>query len=127
MCSEAIEFCIRLLIVPRLDFNMEEMLTLRKAGWSSTRLGARYNKDHVTILYHCKKHNVRPQIPKIIHVQAIVFHTKPIPKRQAKPGDKYLDLIDEKVGPTKSYKQYKKESLERAVERKYEDTYGKFR
>jgi len=103
------------------------MLTLRKEGWSLLALARKYNRNHATILYHCKRRNVRPQVLKVLQRSLIVFHTKPIPKKQAKPGDKYLDLIDEKVGPTKSYRQYKKESLERTVERKYEDTYGKFR
>lgn len=79
------------------------MLNLRAHGWSTIALGIRYNKDHTTIVYHCKKNGVkfvqrsRPQQdPELI---------EPIVQR-ARLCDKYADIFDEPINPGKTYKQY---------------------
>jgi hypothetical protein len=120
-------FCAKLLIVPRLDFNMEEMLTLRQEGWSLLALAKKYNRCHATILYHCKRRGVSAPQLKVIHNSFVHFYTEPIPEKQSKPGDKYLDLIDEPQNNGKSYRQYYKESLAREIEHGYEKKYKKWR
>ena len=36
---------------------LKEMLELRSAGWSYLKLAKKYNCDHTSILYQCKKAN----------------------------------------------------------------------
>lgn len=131
MCSEAIEFCIRLLIVKpyvkRIDYDIQEMLQLRREGWSLLRLALKFNRSHCTVLYHCKRNGVEPEQPRVklpkffIQNRASSFKKK---IKVRKPGDKYLDLIDEPVQQGKSYKEYVAESLQRAAERDYSQRFG---
>lgn len=98
------------------------MLQLRREGWSLLRLAYKYNKSHCTILYHCKKNGVEPQVKKKItypYIRNIVISIERAPQ----PGDKYLDLIDEQCAPTKRYRDILAESLERETERKYEERF----
>jgi hypothetical protein len=131
MCSEAIEFCATLLIVKpyikRLDYDIQEMLQLRREGWSLLRLALKFNRSHCTILYHCKRNAVEPEqprqrTPKFFVPTRVGIFKKRIKVR--KPGDKYLDLIDEPVQKGKSYKEYLAESLKRSVERDYYTKFG---
>lgn len=46
--------------ISRMNYDLEEMLELRRQGWTTPALGARYGKDHTTILHHCRKHGVEP-------------------------------------------------------------------
>lgn len=106
------------------------MLELRKQGWSYSALGRRYGKDHTTILYHCEKANVAPEVPvviqktfkneKIINV-AIEPKEKEIPKPPPKP-DKYANIISPKEKKLRSYASYLKEALRRPIERHYFNT-----
>lgn len=93
-----------------MDFDLEEMLTLRAQGWSTIALGIRYNKDHTTIVYHCKKNGVKSvERPRRLLDPEII---EPILPR-IKVCDKYANLFDEPMNRGKTYKQYLEESRAR--------------
>lgn len=128
---KAIVLCTTLLIVKpyikRLDYDIQEMLQLRREGWSLLRLALKFNRSHCTVLYHCKRNGVEPEQQRI-KIPKFLVHTRPSSfKRRIKirkPGDKYLDLIDEPVQQGKSYKEYLAESLQRKAERDYYERCG---
>jgi len=65
---------------------LEQIFALRRQGMTTVALGLLYNKDHSTIVYHCRKHGVVPLVPeKIKYI--------PPPKPVTKVG-KYDHLFD---------------------------------
>lgn len=42
---------------------LEEMLLLREDGWSFLKLGRKYECDHTSILYQCKKFGIKKGTP----------------------------------------------------------------
>lgn len=71
---------------------LQEMLTLRNKGWSYTALSVRFNCDHSSILYQCRKHGVElpSKVPTITIKQT--RHLKP-----RLSGGKILGLIKERL------------------------------
>lgn len=114
-----------------IDFDLNEMLSLRVLGWSSLRLGQKYRKDHSTILYHCKRHKAFPGgvEPKQVEVEAKRIWKAPkpapeAPKRLPRPY-KYAHLLEEKINPGKaSYADYEAEAMKRPAESAYRKVYG---
>lgn len=103
-----------------MDFDIDEMLLLRAQGWSTIALGRKYNKDHTTILYHCKKHGVMVLVYK--------RHTKESAEEEqeeyfppmqpvAPKVIKYAYILEERRNPGKSYKEYVAEQKRRAQEK----------
>lgn len=86
-----------------MDFNLQEMLTLRAQGWSTIALGIRYKKDHTTIVYHCKKHGV---VALDRSRSKNSLQSLPIIVEKVRICDKYANLFDEPRNPGKTYKQY---------------------
>lgn len=109
-------------------FDVNEMLSLRKVGWTITRLAQAYNVDHTTIIYHCQKHNVKPETDARISIDRpekipkgkkervrIVYVEVPAKKKEQKPDlpSKYAHLLDDHTRPAKSYKDYIKDEKSR--------------
>lgn len=93
---------------------LQEMLTLRKKGWSATRLANKYKVDHTTILYHCEKQAVTP----VGHKETIVFGRPSVTISSGSQAKK-----DKKV---KNYKDYIIDALSREKET-IQSYYGKER
>lgn len=115
-----------------LDYDVEELLQLRREGWTFQKLAARYDRNHTTVRFQCRKHNVKPMVSFPFRTASSYAFIKRVRQRRPdtrKPilADKYIDLMDEAIGPSKSYREYKKEALQRPIEKKYEATYGKWR
>lgn len=78
---------------PRTTFKnpetLQEMLRLRRKGWSFTKLGERYNCDHTTIMYHCQKNStvIEPDNVLKIHKNAIL--------QKVKDGDSYYSIAND--------------------------------
>lgn len=93
-----------------MDFDLSEMLELRKSGWSTLALGRRYGKDHTTILHHCKKRGIEPPQYK--------FHTLRksavcVPKIQKTPlTEEERKALRVKVAHDQALKQFVKSSSE---------------
>ena len=114
-----------------MDFNLEEMFELRRAGWSYSALGRKYGKDHTTILFHCEKHNVAPEMPLQARirpatasevVEKIKLHQEP-PKAVQKPKeDKYANILYPKTKPGRNYKSYLKKAMKDPVYQHYFQT-----
>lgn len=92
-----------------MNFDLQEMLVLRRQGWSTVALGARYNKDHTTIVYHCRKAGL---IHTVMHITTTSTMLKAA-QLAALPSE-------ERINPGKSYRQYLAESLKRDTERHYQ-------
>jgi hypothetical protein len=90
-----------------MDFNLEEMLLLRAQGWSTIALGNRYQKDHTTIVYHCKKHGVSVP-PRITESGTLPIKEVSAPARLPS-RDKYAYAYEEPINNGKSYKEYLRE------------------
>lgn len=93
----------------RMDFDLQEMLKLRSEGWSTVALGRKYQKDHTTVTYHCRKHGIGPgvHIPatdEIRAAEAIVVAKEAIP--EVKPPHKYQHIIDEPICRGHTYAEY---------------------
>lgn len=69
---------------------LEKMLDLRRQGWTYSAIGLLYNKDHSTILHHCKKHGVEPHC-EVVRRDVV----KPI--KEIKPPGKYDHIFDAEV------------------------------
>lgn len=111
---------------------LNEMLALRRAGWSYPRLAARYgNVDHTTIVYHVQKatRDLPPEMRRLyIRVEQHVRRpaTPPVllvlptdPPARPEPSDRYAHLIDDEcvnVNPGKSYREYRREGKKRRKE-----------
>lgn len=55
---------------------LQEMLTLRDKGWSLIALATRFDCDHTSIIFQCRKHGVKPISEKIITIKQ-TRHLKP--------------------------------------------------
>lgn len=89
----------------KYDGLLYEMLELRRQGMSFPQIAKRYDKDHTTIMYHCKKHHVYPNCPPLIYEEFLTPKKKPEPI----PGPKYARIIFEEVNMGKaSYEEYVK-------------------
>lgn len=101
---------------------LQEMLCLRARGWSLPDLGRRFDVDHSSILYHCKKHDVEPP-EKLLKIDDKDIEIEEKEKELlggelTKKIKKYKnqDLIIEgegKINEGKSYKEYRAESERR--------------
>lgn len=103
----------------RMDFDLPEMLQLRRQGWSTVALGKRYNKDHTTITYHCLKHGIilsklRSKQPEMDEEFEIVM---PVRERIV---DKYAYIYNEQRNVGKSYRQYALEAKQLEKKQKAE-------
>lgn len=96
---------------------LEEMLCLRKQGWSYNRLGLKYDRDHTTIIYWCQKMGVVPKTEKRIIVQGFQTSLKKITTVDSIMVSPKLPL--EKINSGKSYREY----LEEERKRKYGKLY----
>ncbi len=109
----------------RMDFDLKRMLKLRRAGWSLSALGYEFGKDHTTILHHCRKHGVEPEME--VTQRGSVLKLPPKPKWKPKPRqkieDKYADIFDRPVRMGRSYASYLSEALQRPTERQYMELY----
>lgn len=120
-----------------VGFDLEEMLELRRKGWSFKALGFKYGKDHTTMVHHCHRNNVHPEgrefrkpkrriLKRIKPVKVVPKIEKPVwkPKPQEPKVDKYAEVYDYQERPsTRSYASYLKEALKRPVEKHYMDRY----
>lgn len=90
-------------------FDLNEMLKLRVAGWGYSALGRKFNLDHTTIIYHCKKFNVHPSA---VALKKVKFWRKEKEEESVltpmRPY-KYDYLLYEKMNPGKNYAQYLKD------------------
>ena len=107
-------------------FDVNEMLALRKAGWTLPRLALAYSVDHSTILYHCQKHDVKPEtnvrigiepkerLPKVTKFEVPTVRERPV-KVEPTPDlpPKYAHLLDTHENKGKSYKEYLKDAKAR--------------
>lgn len=106
-------------------FNVNKMLELRVLGWSYSKLGRYFHKDHTTIIYHCNKWGIQP-FQKPPPVPKIEYEEREEPEAPPKKVYKYLDLMEKQDGPInpgKSYKEYLKEALQRPIEKRYYQIY----
>lgn len=86
---------------------LQEMFTLRKAGWSSTLLSKKYGCDHTTILYECRKYGIYPERLIRINKERIIMATpKPIKPKTQQQTHKYAHLIFEPLNQGKMYRSY---------------------
>lgn len=89
---------------------LEEMLGLRKLGWSLTALARRYACDHTTIIYHCDRHNVVPEKgTKILSARALGLRPGVI-----MDGDK--TWVNKDAEPPRSYREYINRKVRKAKE-----------
>jgi hypothetical protein len=88
------------------------MLELRVLGWSYSKLGRYFHKDHTTIIYHCVKWGIvpfklPPPVPEIEFEDVVSYKKK---KKEPRTFYKYSVLLDDEqdgpINPGKSYKQY---------------------
>jgi hypothetical protein len=103
----------------RMNFDLHEMLNLRRSGWSFSALGFKYGKDHTTIMHHCKKHGVVSQIPVYTsrgNVPRPMFIEEV--RKNFIPG-KYDEYLSQPTNPGKTYKQYLAEAKNRTIEKDY--------
>lgn len=107
-----------------ITFDIKQMVELRIAGWGYTQLGRHFNKDHSTIMYHCRRIKVEPNVEltleQIAKINALPIR---IPKNEQKKTYKYDYLLDEPINRGKSYKQYLLDSKKRPVEQAYYKQY----
>lgn len=101
----------------RNTFDVDEMLALRRVGWTFTRLAQAYEVDHSTIIYHCQKHKVEPETDARIGVDRPVKELKKrastkkvLPEVKPMTPSKYEDLLTEPIRRGKSYEEYIKEN-----------------
>lgn len=79
---------------------LEEMLALRREGWSITALAQKYNCNFTSVWHQCKKHDIRPL--------RITIRLTQTPQNPV-----YEDFNGETLNKGKSYKEYLKEEEER--------------
>lgn len=128
----------------RMDYDIEEMFSLRRAGWSYSALGRKYGKDHTTIMYHCNEHGVVPEVPVKPFRNPVRAFVKALEKRRpfvwdketkkfidpsqakieppAPKVDKYAEIISPKTKKPRSYASLLKEAMRRPAERHYFQT-----
>ncbi len=94
----------------KITFNILEMLQLRIQGWSTISLGAKYNRDHTTILYHCKKYGIEPgklPIAEIPNIKFTIDEPEEFTPKTPPKIYKYAHLFfNEKINEGKSYREY---------------------
>lgn len=78
---------------------LEKIFELRRQGWTYQAIGLLYDKDHSTIVHHCKKHGVVPLIEVVKHDAGRPLRYKEPPK----PPGKYDHLFDEAINRGKLY------------------------
>lgn len=105
----------------RNTFDVDEMLALRRVGWTFTRLAQAYEVDHSTIIYHCQKHKVEPETDVRIGVarpgrgekkQRPSVKKVPPPEKPVKLS-KYEHLFNDPINPGKPYSEYMKQEKAR--------------
>ena len=89
---------------------LEEMLSLRKQGWSYNRLGLKYDRDHTTIIYWCQKMGVSPATHDKIKISRAVITMKQKTIVQSVISPKYKE---DKINEGKSYQEYLQEEMKR--------------
>ena len=95
-----------------------QMLVLRSEGQSYPQIGKTFNKDHSTILYWCKRFNVKKGEPILPFDD---FELK-INKKELPENPKYLDMLDEHINRGKlTYAEYLKaaDPIYRKLNRRY--------
>lgn len=85
---------------------LELMLSLRKLGWSYTRLADHFNVPKTTIRYLCRKFGLSEKTVTTVIVRE---HTT--------VGRTYPTYDEERINPGKTYAEYLKEERERARKR----------
>lgn len=105
-----------------IGFDLEEMLELRRQGWSYSALGFKYGRDHSTMVRHCLKAGVEPIIP--IRRRPSVPEVIPwVPKAKEPIVDKYAYVFDTPIHAGRSYESYLAEAMQRPTERAYMEMY----
>lgn len=99
------------------------MIQLRQRGWSYSRLGRLFEKDHTTIMYHCRKLGVVPHQPIPKAAKEIDFTLYEYRNKLPELPHPFDSLIYEKRNPGKSYREYLAVALTRTTERNYHKTY----
>lgn len=110
--------------IKRMNFDLHEMFSFRRAGWSYSDLGRKYGKDHSTIMHHCRKYGIVAEVlisrrkPRILKKRQGV-----LPKVKKSPTvpktDKYAHILYPPTKKARSYKSYLKEAMLRPTERHY--------
>lgn len=112
--------------------DLARMVKLRLAGWGYSKLGREFQKDHTTIMYHCRrlglpiveqKRKVKTNIivNEINYYEQLLIEAEELQYPKVLP--KYAHLIDEEVNKGKSYKEYIAESRLRPIEKRYYEIY----
>ncbi len=80
------------------------MLLFRAQGWSYPQIAVQFNKDHTTVMHHCKKYGVEKggTAPSIQEFERKLGSVLPPSKY------KYQHILDEKINPGHSYSLYLK-------------------
>lgn len=92
-----------------------EMLILRSIGWSYLKIAAYYQKDHTTIIYHCKKYRVDIGTP-LDEIQVPEMDKRQFWELRVEMMQdyKYKGIIEEKINTGKmSYADYLEEERQR--------------
>ncbi len=103
-----------------VNFDLQRMITLRVDGWSYSALGREFQKDHTTIMYHCRRLGLsgaplrKVKVPEIFSL---------VVKRPPSQPPKYALLLETPLNPGKTYKEYLEEALRRPIERRYHKIY----
>lgn len=91
---------------------LNEMLALRKEGWSYAAIGIKYDRDHSTIVYWCQKSGITPiglrKIKRVYRPRA--YKNVVLPESL---------MVEERINEGKSYAEY----LEEDRKRKYGKLY----
>ena len=86
---------------------LREMLELRRQGMSFPQIARYFQKDHTTVMYHCKKHHVYPGCPPLSFEEFFIKKERPVVQKAKEP--KYAHLIFEEINMGKtSYEEYVK-------------------
>lgn len=100
---------------------LNQMLLLRKAGWTYKNLALLFKCDFSSIYHQCQKYNVRPVVhititPNIIGIisQTEIRYLIPIKK----DPQWYYDQFGEKINTGKSYQDYVRDTLKREKSRR---------
>ena len=99
-----------------------EMLGLRQSGESLNFLARKYNVDHSSVLYQCKKYQVEPMGQTIIRKEEkkiVVERTRTEPEiRKENRAGELIIISSREVNMGKNYIDYVKESKERKQRRR---------
>lgn len=107
MCLMLIYFFkLHSLTEPLNDYSqLEEMLALRKLGWSYTVLADRFNVPKTTIRYLCRKFGLAENIQVTV--------TRPDGRTTTKTPRILHNEMDEVINPGKSYAEYLQDERDR--------------